>query len=115
VWGSGCRNRFLGECCAEFGTAFTIKRDSESGQEEATEIAAFTLAQSLFVAMDGCGAHNFGFNEAVSIVIEVETQEEIDFLCETGKFTPAHGNAISPSASAASSRNSYATETRQDF
>ena len=38
----------------------------------------FNLAENLFSAMDGFGNHEFIFNEAVSLVVECETQEEID-------------------------------------
>jgi predicted 3-demethylubiquinone-9 3-methyltransferase (glyoxalase superfamily) len=38
----------------------------------------FTLNQNIFSAMDGIGDHQFKFNEAVSFVVECETQEEID-------------------------------------
>ena len=37
-----------------------------------------TLNNSLFAAMDGIGDHKFKFNEGVSLVVECETQEEID-------------------------------------
>lgn len=39
----------------------------------------FELNGSLFNAMDSSGPHDFNFNEAVSIMINVETQEEIDY------------------------------------
>jgi predicted 3-demethylubiquinone-9 3-methyltransferase (glyoxalase superfamily) len=49
----------------------------------------FTLNNELFAAMDGPGNHDFKFNEAVSIVVECETQSEIDhywsMLTEGGK------------------------------
>ena len=38
----------------------------------------FTLQNELFTAMDGFGEHDFQFNEAVSIVVECKTQDEID-------------------------------------
>ncbi|MDX2174201.1 MAG: VOC family protein [Bacteroidota bacterium] len=39
----------------------------------------FTLTNQQFCAMDGPGNHNFNFNEAVSLVVNCDTQEEIDF------------------------------------
>lgn len=39
----------------------------------------FILDDKLFMAMDGPGNHEFGFNEAISLVVECSTQEEIDF------------------------------------
>jgi len=38
----------------------------------------FTLNNSLFSAMDGIGDHKFKFNEGVSLVVECDTQQEID-------------------------------------
>jgi predicted 3-demethylubiquinone-9 3-methyltransferase (glyoxalase superfamily) len=45
-----------------------------------TMYSEFMLNQSLIIAMDGPGDHNFNFNEGVSFVVECETQAEIDFL-----------------------------------
>ncbi|MBA4319873.1 MAG: hypothetical protein C0412_15855 [Flavobacterium sp.] len=38
----------------------------------------FTLQNELFAAMDGFGEHQFQFSEGLSLVVECETQEEID-------------------------------------
>ncbi len=38
----------------------------------------FHLGQEMFAAMDGLGAHEFQFNEGVSLVVECDTQHEID-------------------------------------
>ena len=38
----------------------------------------FTLANTLFSAMDGVGDHKFKFNEGVSLVVECDDQQEID-------------------------------------
>jgi predicted 3-demethylubiquinone-9 3-methyltransferase (glyoxalase superfamily) len=40
----------------------------------------FKLNQYPLIAMDGPGEHGYTFNEAVSIVVNCETQEEIDYL-----------------------------------
>ena len=45
--------------------------------------AQFTLDGKVFMAMDGYGEHQFAFNEAMSFVVECETQEEIDFFWNT--------------------------------
>jgi predicted 3-demethylubiquinone-9 3-methyltransferase (glyoxalase superfamily) len=39
----------------------------------------FILDKKVFMAMDGLGNHPFAFNEAISFVVDCETQEEIDF------------------------------------
>lgn len=44
--------------------------------------ARFTLEGKEFMAMDSTGPHDFIFNEAVSFVVNCETQEEIDYLWE---------------------------------
>lgn len=38
----------------------------------------FNLGENLFAAMDGLGEHKFEFNEGVSLMVECDTQEEID-------------------------------------
>lgn len=49
------------------------------GQPEGTlKFGNFSLNNELFAAMDGFGAHEFKFNEGVSLVVECDTQEEID-------------------------------------
>jgi predicted 3-demethylubiquinone-9 3-methyltransferase (glyoxalase superfamily) len=41
--------------------------------------AEFNLKQHNFIAMDGPGEHLFSFNEAVSLVVDCENQQEIDY------------------------------------
>lgn len=41
--------------------------------------AQFSLGKHVFMAMDSSLQHKFGFNEAISFVVECETQEEIDY------------------------------------
>ncbi len=50
--------------------------------------AEFKLNQYPIIAMDGPGEHGYTFNEAVSLVVNCDTQEEIDYFWN--KFT-AHG------------------------
>lgn len=40
--------------------------------------AQFRLTNQVFMAMDGPGSHDYTFNEAVSFVVNCDTQEEID-------------------------------------
>ncbi len=42
----------------------------------------FNLFGSWFAAMDGGGEHKFNFNEAVSFIVNCDTQEEIDYFWE---------------------------------
>jgi predicted 3-demethylubiquinone-9 3-methyltransferase (glyoxalase superfamily) len=41
--------------------------------------AEFKLNHYDIIAMDGSGVHDYSFNEAVSFVVDCETQEEIDY------------------------------------
>lgn len=47
--------------------------------------AQFRLRNGLFMAMDSSLMHKFSFNEGVSLVVECDTQKEIDFFW--GKLT----------------------------
>lgn len=44
--------------------------------------APFTLEGQAFAAMDSARAHGFGFNEAISLMVQCATQEEIDSYWE---------------------------------
>ena len=68
-----------------FGTGSDINgiarysRD-DNDTEGTIKHAEFTLGNRAFMAIDSSYMHKFGFNEAVSIVVECETQEEIDYF-----------------------------------
>jgi predicted 3-demethylubiquinone-9 3-methyltransferase (glyoxalase superfamily) len=49
--------------------------------------AAFTLEGQAFAAMDSARGHNFAFNEAISLIVHCDTQEEIDYYWD--KLTAA--------------------------
>lgn len=52
---------------------------NEAPDKEGTvKHAAFTLSGQQFAAMDSARAHNFSFNEAISLMVLCETQDEID-------------------------------------
>ncbi len=61
------------------------------GNEHAGKImfSRFLLNQYPIIAMDGPGVHEYTFNEAVSLVVDCDTQEQIDYywnkLTEGGK------------------------------
>lgn len=51
----------------------------ESGEAAgAVQHAQFKLDDKVFMIMDGAGNHAFAFNEALSFVVECDTQDEID-------------------------------------
>jgi predicted 3-demethylubiquinone-9 3-methyltransferase (glyoxalase superfamily) len=50
----------------------------EGDVEGTVKHAQFNLGQQVFMAMDSSLPHAFGFNEGVSLVVECDTQEEIN-------------------------------------
>lgn len=54
------------------------KEDDDT--EGTVKHAEFTLGSQAFMAMDSSLMHRFSFNEAVSFVVECETQEEVDYF-----------------------------------
>ncbi|HSC53080.1 MAG TPA: VOC family protein [Phnomibacter sp.] len=59
---------------------FHIEWYPDGGAVPSTSVlySRFSLADSVYAAMDGPGEHAFVFNEGVSIVASCDTQEEID-------------------------------------
>jgi predicted 3-demethylubiquinone-9 3-methyltransferase (glyoxalase superfamily) len=51
----------------------------DNDTEGTVKHAEFTLGKQAFMAMDSSLMHRFSFNEAVSFVVDCETQEEIDY------------------------------------
>jgi len=56
--------------------------------EGAVKHAQFSLGKNVFMAMDSDRQHQFGFNEAISFVVECETQEEIDYYWDRLSAVP---------------------------
>jgi len=54
----------------------------QSDPEGTVKHAQFTINQYVMMATDSSYAHAFAFNEAVSFVVECETQEEVNFFWE---------------------------------
>lgn len=57
-------------------------------QDGMLQYASFTLAGGQFSAMDSVEEHEFKFNEAFSILVNCDTQEEIDFLWDKLSVVP---------------------------
>ena len=57
-------------------------------QDGMLQYASFTLAGQEFSAMDSAENHEFNFNEAFSILVNCDTQEEIDFLWDKLSVIP---------------------------
>ena len=62
--------------------------DQAPNEKGTVMFADFELAGQLFAAMDSAGAHDFGFTEAISFVVNCETQEEVDDFWEKLSAVP---------------------------
>jgi predicted 3-demethylubiquinone-9 3-methyltransferase (glyoxalase superfamily) len=60
----------------------------EPDKEGTIKYAAFTLLGYEFAAMDSAHKHDFTFNEAVSFVVNCDTQAEIDYYWEKLSVVP---------------------------
>ena len=57
-----------------------LKYDANDNEVAGTvKHAQFKLGQQVFMAMDSSMAHPFSFNEGISLVVNCQTQEEIDY------------------------------------
>lgn len=63
---------------AKPGTLVHYGPGQEPDQEGTVMFADFRLENTWFAAMDSAHAHGFNFNEAISFLVNCETQEEID-------------------------------------
>lgn len=54
-------------------------KNEEPDVEGTIKHASFTLEGQEYAAMDSAREHNFTFNEAISLMVHCETQEEIDY------------------------------------
>lgn len=70
---------------AKVGDILRYGRGEEPDKEGTVKHAAFTLLGQEFAAMDSARGHNFTFNEAISLMVHCDTQEEIDYYW--GKLT----------------------------
>jgi predicted 3-demethylubiquinone-9 3-methyltransferase (glyoxalase superfamily) len=61
-----------------------FRREKDEGLDKAGTIkhAGFAIEGEQFAAMDSAQAHNFGFNEAISFIVQCNTQAEIDYYWE---------------------------------
>lgn len=57
-------------------------------KEGTVMFADFQLSDSWFAAMDSAQAHQFGFNEAVSLLINCEDQAEMDYFTQQMSAVP---------------------------
>ncbi len=57
-------------------------KDQEPDREGTIMFSDFILGSQWFAAMDSGREHRFAFNEAISLLIPCETQEEVDYFWE---------------------------------
>ncbi len=60
------------------GDIMRYAKGEEPDQEGTVKWAPFTLEGQQFAAMDSARAHDFSFNEAISLMVHCDTQQEID-------------------------------------
>lgn len=63
---------------AKLGPVLRYGPGEEPEREGTARYAAFTLEGQEFAAMDSAREHDFAFNEAISLIVSCETQDEID-------------------------------------
>lgn len=73
---------------AKRGAVVLYGEGQAPNKPDAAMFTDFKLAGQWFAAMDGIDAHNFQFNEAVSFIVNCDTQEEIDYFWEKLSAVP---------------------------
>jgi len=73
---------------ASAGPVFRYGPGREPDKEDAVMFADFTLNGQKFAAMDSAREHGYKFNEAVSLMIYCDGQEEIDYYWERLSAVP---------------------------
>lgn len=73
---------------AKLGTVLRYGRGEEPDKEGTVRYASFELLGQAFAAMDSAQAHAFGFNEAISLMVSCDTQEEIDYYWDRLSHAP---------------------------
>ena len=73
---------------SQVGSVLRYGSDEPPDAPGTVKQAAFTLAGQAFAAMDSAYAHDFNFNEAVSLMVYCETQAEIDRYWEALSAVP---------------------------
>lgn len=73
---------------AKAGSLFRYGPGQEPDEEGAVMFTDFMLENTWFAAMDSAREHQFNFNEAISLLVNCETQEEIDYYWEKLSAVP---------------------------
>jgi predicted 3-demethylubiquinone-9 3-methyltransferase (glyoxalase superfamily) len=70
------------------GVLFRYGPGQEPDKEGAVAFSDFMLENSWFTAMESAHDHRFNFNEAISLLIRCETQEDIDYYWDELSAVP---------------------------
>jgi predicted 3-demethylubiquinone-9 3-methyltransferase (glyoxalase superfamily) len=70
------------------GTRMHYGPDQEPNKEGFVMFSDFKLEDQWFTAMDSSLKHDFAFNEAISLMVNCQTQEEIDYYWEKLSAVP---------------------------
>jgi predicted 3-demethylubiquinone-9 3-methyltransferase (glyoxalase superfamily) len=70
------------------GSLFRYSKGMEPDREGTIMFTDFMLEAQWFSAMDSAHEHKFAFNEAVSFIVNCETQDEIDYYWEKLSAVP---------------------------
>lgn len=73
---------------ARRGLVARYGKGQEPEQEGTIMFADFMLENQWFAAMDSAQKHDFGFNEAISLLVDCQTQEEIDYYWDKLSAVP---------------------------
>ncbi len=72
----------------KIGTLARYGKGMDPNKENSLMFADFSILDTWLACMDSAGPHNFVFNEAVSLIIPCETQEEIDYYWDKMSADP---------------------------
>jgi predicted 3-demethylubiquinone-9 3-methyltransferase (glyoxalase superfamily) len=70
------------------GEIFRYGKDQAPDKEGNVMFADFKLGDTWLAAMDSARDHDFGFNEAISLMVRCDTQKEIDYYWERLSAVP---------------------------
>lgn len=73
---------------AKVGDLFRYSAGQEPDREGTVAYGPFTLAGQDFAAMDSAQAHEFGFNEAISFIVNCKDQAEVDYFWQKLSAVP---------------------------
>lgn len=73
---------------AKRGTIARYPKGMDPDKEGTIMFTDFMIEKQWFAAMDSARMHDFGFNEAISLIVRCDTQKEIDYYWEKLSAVP---------------------------